>query len=179
MEKRIYILAGPNGAGKTTFAKTFIPCMSGIDHFVNADLIAAGLSPFAPEKETIQAGKLMLRQIDKLVQADESFCVETTLAGHGYIRKISAWKKLGYTVHLVFLSLPNAQMAISRVAYRVKQGGHYIPDEVVRRRFDSGLKNFHLLYRQIVNTWILFDNSQVKPIVLDQGENLLKRIPHE
>ena len=113
--------------------------------FVNADMIAAGLSPFEPEREAAQAGKLMLSQIAKLVANGESFCIETTLAGKGYAQKIPLWKEQGYTVDCVFLSLPNPEMAITRVAARVKQGGHNIPEDVIRRRFSAGLNNFHTI----------------------------------
>lgn len=153
--------------------------MPNLHQFINMDLIAAGLSPFAPETDTVQAGRLMLCQIDKCIQAGENFCVETTLAGCGYIQKISTWKKSGYAVHLMFLSLPSVEMAISRLAYRVKQGGHSIPDDVVQRRFHRGLENFYASYKQIVDTWMLFDNSGSKPVSLAQGKNGIKGIPHE
>ncbi len=171
MPKNIYILAGPNGVGKTTFAKVLLPDVLQLHDFVNADLIAAGLSPFAPEKESVKAGKLMLKQIDKLVEQGQSFCLETTLSGRGYLPKIAKWQSLGYKVHLFFLSLPDADMAINRVSKRVVQGGHYIPDDVVRRRFVAGLKNFHELYKGKVNTWMFFDNSGERAILLNEGEN--------
>ncbi len=145
MSPNIYILAGPNGAGKTTFARLLLPTALQIRDFVNADLIAAGLSPFAPEKEAVQAGKLMLRQIDKLVAQERSFCLETTLSGKAYLAKIARWQNLGYDVHLFFLSLPDAGMAIRRVAERVRQGGHHISDDVVKRRFAVGLRKTELL----------------------------------
>lgn len=169
--KHIFIIAGPNGAGKTTFANTFIPITPTISQFVNADLIAAGLSPFAPEREAVQAGKLMLKQIDKLVEHGESFCIETTLAGRGYAQKIPHWKSRGYTVVLMFLALPNPETAIARVAARVRQGGHHIPDDVVRRRFKAGLDNFHTVYKQIVDSWVYYDNSSTKPVKIGWGEN--------
>jgi predicted ABC-type ATPase len=157
--RHIYIIAGPNGAGKTTFARRFIPSTVNVTQFVNADLIAAGLSPFAPEREAIQAGKLMLRQIAKLVNQGESFCFETTLAGRSYARMIPQWQGKGFAVHLVFLTLPDVETAIARVAARVTQGGHSIPEEVIRRRFTAGLANFHDLYKSLVTDWSLYDNS--------------------
>lgn len=170
MPKRsIYILAGPNGAGKTTFANDFIPSTPTIQQFVNADLIAYGLSPFAPEKEAIQAGKLMLKQIDKLVAAHKSFCIETTLAGKGYARQIPIWRSQGYHVTLIFLTLPNAETAIARVARRVKQGGHHIPEDIIRRRFSAGLKNFETTYKYIVDHWALYDNAGAHPILERAG----------
>lgn len=170
MQKQIFILAGPNGAGKTTFARAFIPQMPHISQFVNADLIAAGLSPFMPEGEAVQAGKLMLRQIDKLVARGESFCLETTLSGRGYVSKIPLWQANGYSITLIFLSLPDAETAIARVAARVRQGGHNIPEDVIRRRFTAGLKNFEKVYQQLVDYWMLYDNAGSVPVLLAKGE---------
>ena len=167
----IYIIAGPNGAGKTTFARRFIPTTVNITQFVNADLIAAGLSPFAPEREAIQAGKLMLRQIDKLVSQGESFCFETTLAGRSYARMIPKWQAKGFVVRLIFLSLSNVDIAVARVAARVAQGGHAIPEEVIRRRFAAGLANFHGLYKNLVTDWSFYDNSGQYPVRLDLGRS--------
>ncbi|MDL2207487.1 AAA family ATPase [Desulfovibrio sp. OttesenSCG-928-F20] len=165
----IYIIAGPNGAGKTTFAKQFIPATLNITQFVNADLIACGLSPFAPEREAIQAGKLMLRQIDKLVNLGESFCVETTLSGRSYARMIPMWQAKGFVVRLIFLSLANVETAIARVAARVTQGGHFIAEDVIRRRYTTGFTNFQGLYKNIADGWALYDNSGQSPILIDFG----------
>lgn len=168
MNKQIFIIAGPNGAGKTTFAEVFIPAMPNITQFVNADLIAAGLSPFKPELEAVQAGKLMVRQIDKLVGQGVSFCLETTLAGRGYAQKISSWQAQGYEVNLIFLQLDSPETAITRVAVRVRQGGHNIPEEVIRRRFAAGRANFEV-YKTLVDSWLLFDNSISEAILLERG----------
>lgn len=169
--KHIYIIAGPNGAGKTTFAQRFIPASASITQFVNADLIASGLSPFAPEREAVQAGKLMLRQIGKLVSQGESFSFETTLSGRSYARMIPEWQAQGYAVHLLFLTLPDAETAIARVAARVAQGGHNIPEDVIRRRFAAGLRNFHSVYKLLVNGWTEYDNSGPYPAQVATGEN--------
>jgi predicted ABC-type ATPase len=169
--RHIYIIAGPNGAGKTTFARRFIPATANITQFINADLIASGLSPFAPEREAIQAGRLMLRQIEKLVSQGESFGFETTLAGRSYARIIPQWQARGYAVHLLFLTLPDAETAIARVAARVAQGGHFIPDDVVRRRFAAGLRNFHSVYKILVDGWTEYDNTGPDPVQLSTGEN--------
>jgi predicted ABC-type ATPase len=169
--RHIYIIAGPNGAGKTTFARRFIPALVNITQFVNADLIAAGLSPFAPEREAIQAGRLMLRQIEKLVVQGESFSFETTLAGRSYARMIPQWRAQGYAVHLLFLTLPDAETAIARVAARVAQGGHAIPEDVIRRRFAAGLRNFRSVYTLLVNGWTEYDNSGAHPVQVATGEN--------
>lgn len=169
--KRIIIIAGPNGAGKTTFARAFLPAEAHLPRFINADLIAAGLAPFAPQTAAIKAARLMLEEIDQCVRRRESFAFETTLSGLGYLRHIAQWRALGYNVSLYFLSLPNAQTAIARVAERVRQGGHGIPEPVVRRRFAAGLKNFHQRYKQAVDDWALFDNTGDEPLILEWSEN--------
>lgn len=140
MRPRIIIIAGPNGAGKTTFAREFLPQEASCPVFVNADLLAAGLSPFQPEAAAIQAGRLMLQLLAQHVSKRESFAFETTLSGRGYARQIPQWRKLGYSVELYFLSLPDADFAVNRVAERVRQGGHHIPEATIRRRFESGWK---------------------------------------
>ncbi len=169
-DKQIVIIAGPNGAGKTTFVDQFLPSLFETPLFVNADKIASGLAPFSPESEAIQAGKLMLKQIDKYVAEGLSFSLETTLSGKGYIRKIPKWQSQGYKVALVFLSLDNEQAAIDRVAYRVSQGGHNIPVDVIKRHFHNGLKNF-TEYKKLVDEWFLFDNMETGPHLIDFGGN--------
>lgn len=141
--KKIVIIAGPNGVGKTTFAREFLPNEANCLLFVNADLIAAGLSPFAPEQVAIKAGRLMLQTIKEYVQQDRSFAFETTLSGKGYARSIPHWQALGYHIKLIFLGLPNAETAIARVAERVRQGGHDIPEAAIRRRFIAGRENYY------------------------------------
>lgn len=168
-DKRVIIIAGPNGAGKSTFAREFLPNEAGCPVFVNADLIAAGLSPFVPEKAAIRAGRLMLAEIHRHAAAGESFAFETTLSGRGYARFIPAWQAAGYGVHLVFLRLPTVELAIERVAVRVAQGGHDVPVEVIRRRFDKGWRYFQDVYCSLVDTWQLFDNSTEDPHLLAEG----------
>ncbi|MDR3176987.1 MAG: zeta toxin family protein [Desulfovibrio sp.] len=170
-KKHIYIVAGPNGAGKTTFSKWFVSASVNFTRFVNADLIAYALSPFAWEREALQAGKLMLRQIDRLANQGESFCFETTLAGRAYARMIPQWRTKGFAVHLMFLALPDAETAIERVAARVVQGGHYVPETVIRRRFVAGLRNFHQVYKMLVDDWMLYDASGSFPVRIAAGEN--------
>lgn len=171
MKKQILIIAGPNGAGKTTFAREFLPDEAECRLFVNADLIAAGLSPFAPELKALQAGRIMLDQITANVHAGESFGLETTLAGLSYSRHIPQWRSAGYYVRLIFLALPSADVAVARVASRVMQGGHDVPEAVVRRRFKAGLDNFHIVYKFIVNSWVLYDNSGEALRLVETGEN--------
>jgi len=168
---RIIIIAGPNGAGKTTFAEEFLPNEAGCPDFINADLIARGLSPFAPERAALEAGKIMLGQIAARVRRQESFAFETTLSGLNYARHIPTWRQAGYHLKLVFLSLPSADMAVARVAARVQSGGHNVPEVVVRRRFHAGLRNFDTIYRGLVDNWILYDNTAAVPQLLEEGEN--------
>lgn len=170
--KRVIIIAGPNGAGKTTFARTFLPAEAALTTFVNADLIAAGISPFKPEAAAIRAGRLMLEEIDRLAAAGESFAFETTLSGHTYLRRIERWREAGYVVELMFLSLGSAEEAIARVAMRVRQGGHDVAPEVIRRRFAVGLRNFLDVYRDRVDVWQLFDSSGAVPRLLEEGANV-------
>ena len=168
---KIIIIAGPNGAGKTTFARSFLPEEAQCPHFINADLIAAGLSPYAPEAAAIRAGRLMLEEIAACVRRSESFAFETTLSGLAYLRHITQWRAQGYHVALFFLALPNAEAAIARVAERVRQSGHSIPEAVIRRRFAAGLRHFDQDYKQRVSTWAKYDNAGAEPLLLEWGEN--------
>lgn len=170
MSKKIIIIAGPNGAGKTTFARTFLPEEAQCPRFINADLIAAGLSPFAPEAAAIKAGRLMLEEIDEAVAHGESFAFETTLSGIGYRQRIRLWRRFGYHVSLFFLRLPDAEAAIDRVATRVRQGGHNIPEDVIRRRFAAGLHNFDTVYKAEVDAWALYDNSGEEPRLIEWSQ---------
>jgi predicted ABC-type ATPase len=165
--KKIIIIAGPNGAGKTTFARDFLPAEAQTLRFINADLIAAGLAPFNPESAAYKAGRLMLEEMDECVDAGHSFAFETTLSGLTYLKKIALWQQLGYQVKLWFLSLPNESVAVSRVAHRVRQGGHNIPEDVIRRRFKAGLENFRERYSKAVNSWALYDNYGIEPKLID------------
>jgi predicted ABC-type ATPase len=168
-EKRIWILAGPNGAGKTTFAREYLPSEAGCPIFVNADLIADGLSPFNPTRVAVRSGRIMLQLIKEHAERGESFAFETTLAGRNYLRSIRAWRAAGYRVTLLFLSLRSPETAISRVAERVAQGGHDVPEEVIRRRFAAGRENFEGLYKAAVDHWILYDNTGSEPVIIDSG----------
>ncbi len=164
-----FIIAGPNGAGKTTFAQEFLPREAECPIFVNADLIAAGLSPFAPGLADIRAGRLMLEEIGAHVAKLENFAFETTLSGRHYARTLPDWQAKGYKVKLVFLSLADVKLAIERVRVRVKQGGHNVPDGVIRRRYEAGWENFEQLYKNLVDCWLLYDNSGSRPILIDTG----------
>lgn len=168
---RVLILSGPNGAGKTTFAREFLVGEAHCPAFINADLIAAGLSPFEPERVALRAGKLMLQMIAEHVERGSDFAFETTLAGRNYARSIPRWRAAGYYVTLIFLSLPTAELAIDRVAQRVRQGGHAVAEDVIRRRFESGRENFENLYKPLVDAWAHYDNASHAPIlVASHGE---------
>ena len=164
---KIIVIAGPNGAGKTTFAREFLPQEAGCPVFVNADLIAAGLSPFAPERAALQAGRLTLAAIAQHVARRESFAFETTLSGRAYARQMAQWQALGWRVELFFLSLPSADMAVQRVAERVRQGGHNIPEATIRRRFEAGRRLLTEVYQPLVDQWVVYDNAGDEPVLLD------------
>ena len=166
---RVLILAGPNGAGKTTFANEYLLDEANCRRFVNADLIASGLNPFEPEVAALQAGRLMLDTIKELSEKGESFAFETTLSGRGYIRWISSWQATGYRVALHFLTLNSPTLAVARVRERVRAGGHSVPDSVVRRRYERGWHNFQTIYQDMVDQWVLYDNSGVGPVILASG----------
>lgn len=168
--RRIVIIAGPNGAGKTTFARSFLPEDARLPRFINADLIAAGLSPFAPEAAAVKAGRLMLDEMDEATARGDSFAFETTLAGLSYRRRIRRWRQSCYHVSLFFLSLPDVEAAVARVATRVRQGGHDIAEAVIRRRFAAGLRNFDTVYKSEVDAWALYDNAGDEPVLLDWSE---------
>lgn len=168
---RAIILAGPNGAGKTTFAREFLPVEGNCPMFINADLIAQGLSPFHPEAAAVDASRLMLDRVRQRVAMREDFAVETTLAGRAYRRMIHEWKELGYQVELMFLRLPSADLAVERVRQRVAQGGHNIAEADIRRRFQRGYANFQQCFRAAADMWQLFDASHWPPVLVDEGVN--------
>ena len=170
--KRILIIAGPNGAGKTVFATDFLPNEANCPTFINADLIAAGLSPFRPDSAGIRAARLMLSMIHEYVEKGESFAFETTLSGRGYARRIPRWQQQGYRIKLFFLRLPTPEMAAARVRQRVAEGGHDVPEPVIHRRFHAGWSNFEFIYRNLVDEWALYDSSGDNPILLKEGSQL-------
>jgi predicted ABC-type ATPase len=168
-QKKILIIAGPNGAGKTTFATEFLPREAECPNFINADLIASGINPFRPEDAAFSAGRLMLEMMKKYVEKGENFSFETTLAGKNYARHISNWQKKGYIIKLFFLKLPDPAFAILRVRQRVKEGGHDVPEIVIRRRFYAGLHQFETIYKSLADEWALYDNSSERPVLIDEG----------
>ena len=168
--KKVIIIAGPNGAGKTTFARNFLPKEAQTYQFINADLIAAGLSPFNPDLAAFKAGRIMLSEIEAVSLSGHNFAFETTLSGVHYLNQIKRWQNLGYTVKLWFIKLSTPELAIERVKSRVKQGGHDIPHETILRRFTSGLKNLEK-FKLIVDSWVIFDGDVDIPKLIDWSTN--------
>ena len=169
--KNAYIIAGPNGSGKTTFARQFLPHYAVCTNFVNADLIALGLSPFAPASAAISAGKLVIRQINDYVARGADFAFETTLAGRAYVGLLAELRDKGYRVNMYFLWLPSPELSIARIRERVREGGHDVPSDDVRRRYVRGISNFLDIYEPMLDSWMLFDNSGTKPILIAKRTN--------
>lgn len=159
MSKMLYIIGGCNGAGKTTASYTVLPDILGCKEFVNADEIAHGLSPFNPTGVAIEAGRLMLQRIEELLAREESFSIETTLATCSYISLLRRAHAKDYRVTLLFFWLNSPELAIQRVAERVSKGGHDIPEDIIRRRYVSGIRNLFNLYADEVDSWCIYDNS--------------------
>jgi len=162
----VYVIAGPNGAGKTTFSSEFLPDFVHCREFLNADLIAAGLAPFAPETQNLRAGRLLLERLAELVDQRADFGFETTLSGRTYVKVLRDMKSAGYCVCLFFLWLPSADIAVARVANRVAQGGHPVPPVDIRRRYGAGLRNLFHLYRPLFDVWRLYDASRIPPLLI-------------
>jgi predicted ABC-type ATPase len=169
--RNVYIIAGPNGSGKTTFAVKFLPDYALCPNFVNADLIAQGISPFSPRTAAIKAGKLVLEQIHQFAGAGVDFAFETTLAGKLYINLFRTLKAKGYKIHVFFLWLPDADLAVSRIKSRVAQGGHDVPVADILRRFDRSISNFFRLYQPAIDSWMLFDNAGPVPVLIAEKKN--------
>ena len=165
----LYIIAGPNGAGKTTLAKTLLPEFLKVNEYVNADSIAAGLSPYNVEGVATQAGRLMLDRIHYLIGRKQSFAFETTLASRSFVSLIQKAKDSGYSVYLIYIWLESPELAIMRVESRVKLGGHGIPVETIRRRYTRSLDNFYTLYKDEVSFWYAFVNNDEPQIIASGG----------
>ncbi len=174
--KNVFIIAGPNGAGKTTFAREFLPEYAHCPYFINADLIAQGLSPFSPQQAALKAGKLVLREIKELAAKDVDFGFESTLSGKSYLKIFHALKRKGYRLFLFFLWIPVSGLAIARIKERVREGGHDIPDEDVKRRYERSYINLFDLYMPIMDSWMFFDNSGITPKPVAQKTNSHIRI---
>jgi len=186
------IVAGPNGAGKSTASESILPAL-GVAHFVNADVIARGLSAFRPEAVAGPAARVMLNRLRELAGARETFAFETTLAGRGHLARVRELLAAGYAIDLLFFWLPSPEAALIRVDKRVRSGGHYVPEETVRQRYVRGLENFFHLYQPLATHWRFYDNSAesgprlvafgdetIGIIVIDEGvwEHLVRRYGH-
>ncbi|MBD5340295.1 MAG: AAA family ATPase [Bacteroides sp.] len=170
MKSTLYIIAGCNGAGKTTASYSVLPELLDCREFVNADEIAKGLSPFNPESVAIEAGKLMLQRIDLLLEQGKTFAIETTLATRSYASLVKRAKERGYNVVLLFFWLPSPEMAVARVAKRVREGGHNIPIQTINRRYWLGLQNFFLIFSPIVDSWSFFQNTNITEELANEDE---------
>ncbi|MEA2203372.1 MAG: hypothetical protein QOE77_148 [Blastocatellia bacterium] len=166
---QVVIIAGPNGAGKTTYAPTLLRDTYGLSTFVNADTISAGLSAFRPEAASFDAGRVMLTTLHELARSEGSFAFESTLATRSYLRWLISLRRTGYEFHLLFLCLRSAELAVERVATRVRAGGHAIDEAIIRRRYQRGLANFFNLYQPIADTWVMYDNTNASPSLVAAG----------
>ncbi|GAB1858116.1 zeta toxin family protein [Flavobacteriaceae bacterium MHTCC 0001] len=176
--KRLFIISGCNGAGKTTASYTILPELLNCNEFVNADEIAKGLSPFNADSTAIQAGRLMLKRINSLIEKGEDFAFETTLSTRSYRKLILKAKDNGYQTNLLFFWLRTEELAVKRVETRVKEGGHNIPEPVIRRRYKNGLKNFFQIFEPIVDEWIFIDNSGEPYEIIAQKDSPNSKIIH-
>ena len=166
---RLYIISGCNGAGKTTASYSLLPEMLNCTQFVNSDEFAKGLSPFNPEKASIQASRFMLMKIRYLLQRDQDFAIETTLATRTLLKTVKMAQNAGYTVTLLYFWLNSPELAVERVRARVETGGHNIPEETIRRRYKVGIDYFFHYYAPVCERWILADNSQIPFRVIAEG----------
>lgn len=171
-QPHVIIIAGPNGAGKSTTAPHLLKDLLGVTEFVNADVIAQGLSAFATEAVAFQAGRIMLNRLHQLADNRRNFAFETTLSTRSYAGFLRHLNTLGYRVYLIYLWLPTPEMSIARVAERVRNGGHYVPDEVVQRRYKRGLDNFFNLYKPLADQWRFYNNADIEgPKLIADGSS--------
>ena len=177
--KRLYIISGCNGAGKTTASYTILPEMLDCNEFVNADEIAKGLSPFNPNKVAIKAGRLMLTRIDELLESGVDFAFETTLSTRSYVNTVKKAQEKGYFVTVLYFWLNTPDLAVERVRIRVKEGGHNIPEETIRRRYDLGIKNMFNLYIPVADYWMVIDNSNSPFNILADGHKETENIKNK
>lgn len=166
----LYIISGCNGAGKTTASYTMLPEMLECKEFINADEIAKGLSPFQPEKASIEAGRIMIRRMEEMLRLQQDFAIETTLATKSYVSFIKKAQKVGYFVTLLYFWLSSPELAIKRVEDRVKAGGHDVPKDVIRRRYRAGAQNLFTLYTPIADYWLVVNNSENPFCLVAEGK---------
>jgi len=165
----LYVISGCNGAGKTTASYSVLPDMLNCKEFVNADEIAKGLSPFQPDNVAIEAGRIMLSRIRDLMKNNVDFAFETTLASKSYVKYILEAQARGYMVTLVFFWLNSPELAIERVKTRVISGGHNIPEDIIRRRYNAGINNLSHMYLPISDYWMIIDNSEPPFQIIAEG----------
>jgi predicted ABC-type ATPase len=165
---RLIILAGPNGAGKTTFSREFLTHEAACKQFINADLIAAGISPYAPETADVTAGRVTLARFDELSAQGADLAIETTLSGRWLLDRVRRVRADGYRVELFYLRIETPEIAIRRVAQRVSEGGHFIPENVVRRRFSRSLELLES-YKNEVDYWNVYNNTGLEPVFEASG----------
>ncbi|MFB2936121.1 zeta toxin family protein [Aerosakkonemataceae cyanobacterium BLCC-F154] len=176
----LIVIAGPNGSGKSTVAPALLQGTFRVNEFVNADAIAQGLSAFAPERVAFQAGRIMLERLQQLANQRVNFAFETTLASRTFAPWIANLQQTGYLFNLIFLWLPSADIAIARVQQRVTQGGHHVPEETIRRRYNSGIRNFFQLYQPLANNWRFYDNSNPAEIrLIASGKGIVEEVISE
>lgn len=175
----LYIIAGCNGAGKTTASYTILPEMLNCREFVNADEIARGLSPFQPEKVAIEAGRLMLGRIYELLTRKEDFAFETTLSTRSYVKTVKRAQKAGYFVTLIYFWLNSPELAVARVKDRVLEGGHDVPERIIRRRYQKGVENLFKLFIPVSDFWMVVDNSENPFKLIAEGEKENKKIVYQ
>ena len=178
---KVLVIAGPNGAGKTTFAAEYLPLMGTGIPFVNGDVIAAQLNPDAPAEAAWEAGRIALRRMASYAADRKDFAFETTLSGRAYVRRLVKWRKQGYRIGMIYLRLPSADHVVQRVAQRVSEGGHDIPEPVARRRFERSWRHFVDLYRPVADEWQVYDTLSRRPILVarSEGAGILPMPPSE
>ena len=166
----MYIIAGSNGSGKTTFAREYLPNYAKCNNFVNADLIAQGLSPFSPVAASIKAGRLLLERVHQFVERKMDFAIESTLSGKTYTTILKSIKEKGYSIHIFYLWIPDIRLAKARIKQRVQDGGHDVPEGDVTRRFKRSSDNFVEIYKPLCDSWIIFDNSSERSEIIAHEE---------
>lgn len=174
----LYIISGCNGAGKTTASYSLLPEILDCREFVNADEIARGLSPFQPDKVAIEAGRIMLQRIEELLKRQYDFAFETTLSTRSYVQTIRRARNKGYNVTLIYFWLNSPDLAVERVGSRVAEGGHSIPEDVIRRRYFKGLNNLFKLFIPTCDYWVIIDNSQNPYTLIAEGQEDREIIIH-
>jgi predicted ABC-type ATPase len=175
------VLAGPNGAGKTTASRTLLADTLRVMTFLNADTIAQGLAGFDPDSAAVEASRIMLERLDRLVEQRQDFAFETTLAARSYAARLRHWSQSGYRVHLVYLWLASADLAVARVALRVQLGGHHVPEATVRQRYQRSVRNFFTLYQSLPITWQVYDNTEIESprLIVSRDESGSERVLDE